>query len=78
MEGQGSIQRCLGLFQESILTAMTPMWHKLGNSLFKNMTPNLRVNLWLGSNYNGSPVPLGAILRLPPGLEVAPAPTTEG
>lgn len=35
-------------------------------SPFKNMTPNLRVNLWSGSNYTGLPGPLGEILRLTP------------
>lgn len=30
------------------------------------MTPNLRVNFWLGSNYIGLLVPLGGILRLTP------------
>lgn len=45
-------------------------------SPFKNMTPNLRVNFWLGSNYTDLLVPLGEILTFTLRTRIAPLPNT--
>lgn len=64
-------------FRKGFLSQRLPRGINLETlSPFKNMTPNLRVNFWLGSNYTGLLVPLGEILTLTPRTRIAPLPNT--